>query len=74
MSGCRLYMIVCVSRRHMVGIDIRETRSAVVTSGTWGGAKYLSNCLALAVSPSLGLSCGASGGGMEMHIGGSASG
>ena len=28
----------------MVGIDIRETRSAVVMSGTWAGAKYLSNC------------------------------
>ncbi len=62
------------SGRRTVGVDVRETRSVVVTSGTWGGAKYLSNCLASAVSPSLGLGRGVSGGGMEMHVGGGASG
>ncbi len=63
-----------MSGRCAVGVDMRETRSVVVTSGTWGGAKYLLNCLALAVSPSLGLGHRASGGGMEMHVGSSASG
>ena len=48
----------CVREREARG---RWTRSVVVTSGTWGGAKHLPNCLALAcLSLSLGLGRGAS--------------
>ncbi len=47
-SGCWLYVNVCVSRRHVVGISVRGMRSVVVMLGIWGGVKYLLNGLASA--------------------------